>query len=158
MKESSDLIPESRYDLFDGPVYCVLIIINKQGFPESSVVWALREGNFVSVNTIKTRQKYINIKQPQYFYIGMDKNDPDRWINVRGKVAIKDDNNCDHINALMKIYTGYDTFNGNIKPVEEASEVERVILTITSVNVVIHLLQSSIFSNFSSFFHKTIHI
>jgi len=139
MKNNLAIIPSSHYDLFDGPVYCVLTTINKHGFPESSVVWSLRVRNQISVNTIKVRQKYENvINNPRVSILALDEKNHNRWINVRGEVTVRPDDNYDHINSLTKIYAGFDTFYGNIRPIEQASKVERVILTITPRRVYVY--------------------
>ena len=57
-------IPDSHRDLLTGAVHAVLTTLMPDGSPQSSVVWADYDGEWVLINTTLERQKGRNMQRP----------------------------------------------------------------------------------------------
>lgn len=124
-------IPESHYDLLDGPVVVMLATLMPDGRPQVTPVWCSRAGNQIWVNTAKGRVKDRNLRaRPLATIAAMDPQNPYRWLEVRGQVVemVEGQPAHDHINELAQLYFGRPfTYNS---PGEE-----RVIYKITPARV-----------------------
>ncbi len=126
-------IPESHFDLLDGPVVVLLATVMPDGSPQVTPVWCSRQGNQVWVNTAVGRVKDRNLRERPFATVAvLDPQNPYRWLEVRGQVAevVEGQSAHDHINELAQLYFGRPfTYNN---PGEE-----RVIFKIapTHVNV-----------------------
>ncbi|MBN1285033.1 MAG: PPOX class F420-dependent oxidoreductase [Anaerolineae bacterium] len=130
-------IPDSHQDLLEGPVYAVVTTIMPDGQPQSSVVWASYDGEYVLFNTARGRQKDKNLQNnPKVSLLAIDTNQPFRWIEVRGTVEMTEEGGLDHINQLAKLYAGVDKYYGGVAPAELKGKETRVVCKITPTRVV----------------------
>jgi PPOX class probable F420-dependent enzyme len=108
----SSLIPESHLDLLsdDRPIVASLATLMTDGSPQATPVWFDRDGDFIRVNTNRSRTKYRNMSvRPQVALVMFDPDDVFRHIQIRGEVAdFREEGADDHIRSLSHKYTGHD--------------------------------------------------
>lgn len=125
-------IPDSHYDLLTEPVHAVLTTMVPDGTPQSSIVWADIDKEYVLVNTTLERQKGQNmLSNPKVSMLIIDPIDSSRWIEIRGMaVEFVEDGAEIHADKLTQLYTGKQRFYGDIYPVEQKQNETRVIYII----------------------------
>lgn len=130
-------LPDSHRNLLTAPVHAVLTTLMADGMPQSSIVWADYDGDFVLVNTTLERQKGKNmLRNPKVTLLAIDPDDSSRWIEVRGRVVGFDRDNAEaHADILTQRYTGKRRFYGDIYPVEQRRKETRVIVKIEPIKV-----------------------
>lgn len=130
-------IPNSHRDLLIEPVHAVLSTMMPDGMPQSSIVWADYDGDYVLINTTLERQKGRNmLGNPKVTLLVIDPKDTSRWIEVRGKVIEFDKDNAEvHADKLTQLYTGKQHFYGDIYPVDQKYRETRVIVKIEPIKV-----------------------
>ena len=78
--------------LLDGPNYAVLAPINRDGGPQTSAMWAGREGDQVLFSTVAGRRKHRNLERdPRASVSVLDHEDPENYVELRGRVTIEED-------------------------------------------------------------------
>jgi PPOX class probable F420-dependent enzyme len=125
-------IPNSHVDLLVNPVHGVLSTMMPDGQPQSSIVWADYDGEYVLISTTLERQKGQNMSaNPQVTLLVVDPNDGSRWIEIRGRVAEITETDAEALtDKLTRLYTGKRHFYGDIYPVEQRDKETRVIIKI----------------------------
>src|ERR1700683_932829 len=94
-------LPQQVRELFDAPNFVTLATIDPDGQPQLSVVWAKLDGDDLLVSTIKGRRKYANLlREPRASALVYPADDPYRYAEIRGQVAITEDPPADLINEL----------------------------------------------------------
>jgi PPOX class probable F420-dependent enzyme len=125
-------IPGTHEDLLVEPVYAVLTTMMPDSTPQTSIVWADYDGEFVLVNTTLERQKGKNmLRYPRVSMLIIDPKNTSRWIEIRGTVVemVADDAET-HADKLTQLYTGKQRFYGDIYPVDQKQKETRVIVKI----------------------------
>ena len=78
--------------LLDGPNYAVLATINRDGGPQTSAMWVGREGDQVLFSTVAGRRKHRNLERdPRASVSVLDHEDPENYVELRGRVTIEED-------------------------------------------------------------------
>jgi PPOX class probable F420-dependent enzyme len=78
--------------LLDGKHYAVLATINPDGGPQTSVMWVGRDGDDVLFSTIAGRRKHRNLERdPRASVSIIDAEDPENYVELRGRVTISED-------------------------------------------------------------------
>ena len=105
-------IPESYMDLFKKPAFGVLTTLMPDGSPQTQPVWVDYEHGNVIVNSALGRQKDKNMRRdPRVAVTLMDPENPDRYLEIRGKVKeITQDGATPHIDKMAKKYLGKDKY------------------------------------------------
>lgn len=131
------MIPDSHRDLLEGPIHGVLSTMMPEGQPQSSMVWADYDGEYVLINTTLERQKGQNMQRnPKVTLLVIDPQNGSRWIEIRGRVVeITEENAEIHADHLTRLYTGKQHFYGDIYPVQQRSKETRVIVKIEPVKI-----------------------
>ncbi|MFN2123673.1 MAG: PPOX class F420-dependent oxidoreductase [Candidatus Promineifilaceae bacterium] len=132
-------IPESHRELLSGPYFAAFTTIAPDGIPENTIVWCSLDGDTVLVNTTTDRRKYYNVeKNPKVALCVLNPKDPFFWIDVRGEVEeLIGDPDFKNIDLHAKIYTGVDSYYGEIQKAEMAGTEERVVMRIRPERVVV---------------------
>ncbi|MEU0096345.1 PPOX class F420-dependent oxidoreductase [Kribbella sp. NPDC006257] len=79
-------------DLVDGPNTGVLATINPDGAPQTSVVWVGRDGDDVLISTTAGLRKETNLRRdPRASLLIVDKDDPARYVEIRGTATVSED-------------------------------------------------------------------
>ncbi len=106
--------------------FAVFTTIRPDGHPVSQPMWVDADDDYVLINTEKHRRKFRNVEQdPRVTVTILDKKDPYKYVEVRGKVVdvVQGDQPRQHIDKLSLKYTGR-------KYTASAIKTERVILRI----------------------------
>ena len=83
---------EETRRLLDGPHYAVLATINPDGGPQTSAMWVGRDGDDVLFSTVAGRRKHRNLERdPRASVSVLDSDDPENYVELRGRVTIEDD-------------------------------------------------------------------
>ncbi|MEV0680854.1 PPOX class F420-dependent oxidoreductase [Actinosynnema sp. NPDC050436] len=116
-------------DLVDGRNYATISTLNKDGSPQSSVMWITRDGDEVLFSTVRGRLKERNLaRDPRASVSVWDKDNPETYVEIRGTVTIADDEGRTLVNTLAEKYLG------TPYPGEEP-DVQRVVLRLTPTRV-----------------------
>ena len=111
----------------ENPFVGVVTTLQRDGSPQSTVVWVDVDDEGVSINTAYGRVKPRNLaRDPRISLVVVDPGDPYRWIKVSGTGRLVDEGADDHIDRLSKKYTGRDVYASR-QPGEQ-----RVTVRITS--------------------------
>jgi PPOX class probable F420-dependent enzyme len=130
-------VPASHRDLLVRPVHGILATMMPDGQPQCSLVWVDYDGTYLLVNTVLGCRKCRNMQaNPRVTVLVVDPNQPDRWIEVRGRVAaITTDGAIVHADRLAQRYLGKPHFYGDVYLEEWQSYETRVIVKIAPVKV-----------------------
>jgi PPOX class probable F420-dependent enzyme len=78
--------------LLDGRNYAVLATVNPDGSPQTSVIWVGRDGADVVFSTVEGRVKHRNmVRDPRVSVTVIDSEDPENYVELRGRVTIAPD-------------------------------------------------------------------
>jgi PPOX class probable F420-dependent enzyme len=100
-------LPDLARSLLDGNVFVVLTTINPNGGPQSSVIWAKRDGDEVVFSTILGRRKTRNMQRdPRVSLCFYDPKDPYWYVELRGTVTMTQGGGPELIEELSQRYTG----------------------------------------------------
>src|SRR4051794_3280898 len=111
--------------LLDGPNYAVLATINPDGGPQTSAMWVGRDGDDVLFSTVVGRRKHRNLeREPRASVSVLDHDDPENYVELRGRVTIEPDPGRAFDTALSWKYDGRD-------PDPDRPGAVRVILRLT---------------------------
>jgi PPOX class probable F420-dependent enzyme len=78
--------------LLDGKNYAVLATVNRDGSPQTSVIWVGRDGNDVLFSTVEGRVKHRNmVRDPRVSVTVIEAADPENYVELRGRVSFTPD-------------------------------------------------------------------
>jgi PPOX class probable F420-dependent enzyme len=93
--------------LFDGTNFAVLSTLEPDGTPQSTVVWAKRDGDHILFALPKSRRKTANLnRDPRATVVIFDTANPYESAQVQGTASLEDDPNGTLIDELAHKYTG----------------------------------------------------
>jgi PPOX class probable F420-dependent enzyme len=114
---------DTARDVIDGPHVAILATSNRDGRPQSSVIFIKRDGDAVVFSTIKGRLKTRNMtRDPRVSLLVLQ--NAGRYVEIRGTVEITDDP------EKTLLYEMYDRYMGGATPPPEP-EAHRLIVRIT---------------------------
>jgi PPOX class probable F420-dependent enzyme len=120
-------LPAMLTDLLDRKVFTVLSTVNRDGSPQSSVIWAKydTDADQVVFSTILGRRKTRNMERdPRVSLCAYDPANPYRYVEVRGTVSMTTEGGNELIEELSQHYQG--------KPYTESSpDNVRVVCRLT---------------------------
>ncbi|MFC9294198.1 PPOX class F420-dependent oxidoreductase [Streptomyces sp. NPDC057011] len=120
---------EETRKLLDGRNFAVVATLNRDGAPQTSVVWIARDGDTVLFSTTAGRQKARNLtRDPRVSLTLYDAENPYRSIDIRGTVELVEDPEKSLPRRLSHKYLGQD-------PPTESDEVLRLIVRVTPQKV-----------------------
>ncbi|SFW59938.1 PPOX class F420-dependent oxidoreductase [Amycolatopsis australiensis] len=118
--------------LLDGKNFPVVATTNADGSPQSSVVWARRDGDTVVFATVQGRRKERNLRRdPRVSVSVFDMADPENYVEIRGRAEISVEGGRELIDELSRKYVGED-----FPP--EPPEVVRVLVRVVPEHVTGH--------------------
>ena len=95
--------------LLDGRHYAVLATINPDGGPQTSAMWVGRDGDDVLFSTVAGRRKHRNLERdPRASVSILDSDDPENYVELRGRVTISEDEGRAFDIGLSHTYDGRD--------------------------------------------------
>lgn len=121
----SELFNEETRRLLDGRNFATVATLNRDGGPQTSVVWIVREGDTVVFSTTAGRQKARNLaRDPRVSLTVFDTANPYQSVDIRGTAELVDDPEKSLPPRLSQKYLGED-------PPTESEEVLRLIVRVT---------------------------
>lgn len=124
-------IPAAAHDLIDGATHAALATILPDGAPQLTPVWVERDGDVLVFNTAAGRLKTRNMQRdPRATVVVVDPDDPEVYLQVRGRVELTDDVGGAH-NAELHERHG--------QPLSEHGRRDRVIVRLTPERVQLRL-------------------
>lgn len=118
--------------LLDGKNYPVVATTNADGSPQSSVVWARRDGDTVVFVTVQGRRKERNIRRdPRVSLSVFDLADPEDYVEIRGRAEVTVEGGRELNEELARKYLGAD-----FPP--EPPEVVRVLVRVVPEHITGH--------------------
>ena len=124
-------IPESHIDLLARPICGVFTTMDRDGQPQSSLVWVDHDGECARVNTSLERQKSRNLMaNPLASLLVVDPNNTSRFIQIRGVIELITAGALEHLDDLTRSYTSHPRFYGYVYPLEQRERETRVICRI----------------------------
>ena len=129
-------IPETHKDLLEGPVVVCFTTIMPDGMPQTTPVWCTYNGSRLYINTAAGRRKHKNIEaNPKVNVLALDPSNTNRYVEIRGEVEeIIEDEGDVHLNEVTRLYTGKESYFGDIVPEEDRTP--RVRFKIKPIKVV----------------------
>ncbi|MEV4625533.1 PPOX class F420-dependent oxidoreductase [Micromonospora sp. NPDC049523] len=116
--------------LLDGRNFATVATLNRDGSPQTSVVWIARDGDTVLFSTTAGRQKARNLtRDPRISLTVFDLDDPYRSVEIRGTVELVADPEKALPRTVSHKYLGVD-------PPPESDDVLRLVVRVTPHRVV----------------------
>ncbi|MEM0444665.1 MAG: PPOX class F420-dependent oxidoreductase [Nitrososphaerota archaeon] len=107
-------LPDEARRLVEGVNFGFLATLMPDGSPQVSPVWVDVDGDYVLVNTVKSRVKDRNTdRDPRVSIAIADWRNPYKYVEIRGRVVEKTSEGAvEHIDRLAKKYLGISRFEG----------------------------------------------
>jgi PPOX class probable F420-dependent enzyme len=121
-------------ELARGQNFAALTTLPPRGQPQPQVMWVDADSEHLLVNTEVHRQKFRNVERdPRVTLMIWDKEDPYRFVEVRGEVVekVRGPEARKHIDELSQKYRG--------RPYQTPIRSERVVLRIAPLRQVIRM-------------------
>lgn len=123
-------LSEGEARLLLEPNIGVVATLRRDGSAQLTPVWIDTDGVHVVFNTAEGRQKPKNLRRdPRVSVFVLDRNDPYRWISLRGRATLEHEGAVEHIDKLAKKYVGREEYG-----VPDGEQ--RVIVRVTPERVV----------------------
>ena len=123
--KNTNPIPETHHDILLSRPTAHLATIRPDGQLSVNPVAILWDGTHVRVSTLKSRQKYRNLRRDPRVAISIPHRDnPLRYIEIRGTAQLSDDSDRSVVNSVAKTYLGIDEY-----PFDRPGD-KRVVITI----------------------------
>jgi PPOX class probable F420-dependent enzyme len=123
-------LPDQAKQLLDNANYVVVATSNTDGSPQTSVLWATYDGDDLVLSTIRGRKKETNwLRDPRASVLILDKDNPERYVEVRGSVTMTEDGGPELIDRLSMVYYGQH-YTG-----DEGTDNVRVVVRVTPSKV-----------------------
>src|SRR5918997_1956725 len=122
-------------ELARGQNFAALTTLLPGGHPQTQVMWVDANEQHLLINTEVHRQKFRNVERdPRVTVTIWDKEDPYRFVEVRGEVVekVRGQEALDHIDELSQKYRGGPYNKSRIKS-------ERVVLRISPLRQIIRI-------------------
>ena len=85
-------IPASHRDLLEAPTVGTLTTVGADGYPQSTAIWFLLDGDVIRTSLLTERQKYKNlVRHPRGTLFLVDPANPYRTLEVRADATVDDD-------------------------------------------------------------------
>jgi PPOX class probable F420-dependent enzyme len=124
---------EAVRKLLDEPNHAVLGTVNRDGSPQTSVVWVTRDGDDVLISTAAGRRKDRNMRRdPRVSLSVWDSGDPETYAEIRGLAAVTEDVGRD---LAVQLAEKYDGPGAGEEFLQLPPEVVRVVVRITPQHV-----------------------
>lgn len=123
-------IPQACHDILKDLPIGHVATIRPDGRLSVHPVSLMFDGEYVRVSTVKTRQKYRNlVKDPRIAISVPHRNNPNRYVEIRGIAELTDDPDRTFINSVARHYMKVDVY-----PFDRPGD-ERVTITIHAEQV-----------------------
>ena len=104
-------IPGYVLDIFDDKPVAYLTTIRPDGRLSTNPVAVLLHDGQAWVSTTKDRKKYRNLVEDSRVTVCVvHRNNPNRYVEIRGRAELVDDPNSEVINEVARVYMGADRY------------------------------------------------
>ena len=104
-------LTDAEREFIENPFVGVVTTLQRDGSPQSTVVWVDVDDEGVSINTAHGRVKPRNLAHdPRLSVVVVDPQDPYRWFKVLGTGRLVDEGADEQIDRLSKKYKGRDVY------------------------------------------------
>ena len=104
-------LSDNERAFLENPFVGVVTTLQRDGAPQSTVVWVDVDDDGVSVNTAYGRVKPRNLaRDPRISLVVIDPEDAYRWVKLAGTATLVDEGADEQIDRLSKKYTGRDVY------------------------------------------------
>ena len=125
-------LPDLAKKLLDAANYVVVATSNTDGSPQTSVLWATYDDDELLLSTIQGRKKETNwLKDPRTSVLILDRDNPFRYVEVRGAVSMSTEGGPELIERLSRAYTG-GAYTG-----DEGTDNVRVVVRVRPTHTVV---------------------
>ncbi|MFI7277177.1 PPOX class F420-dependent oxidoreductase [Streptomyces sp. NPDC049879] len=122
-------LDEETRRLLDGRNFATVATLNRDGGPQTSLVWIARDGDSVLFSTTEGRQKARNIRRdPRVSLTVYDSGNPYHSVDIRGTAEVIEDPGKSLPRTLSRKYLGED-------PPAEPDDVVRLIVRVTPLRI-----------------------
>jgi PPOX class probable F420-dependent enzyme len=132
-------IPDSHRNLLLKPIHAVLTTMMPDEQPQSSIIWADYDDEYVLFSTTLERQKGRNMQtNPKVTLLVIDPKNGSRWIEVRGVVVEMTQDGVEvFADRLTRLYTDNhkQRFYRDMYPIEQQQKETRVLVKIEPVKI-----------------------
>ena len=98
---------EETRRLLDGRNVATVATLNPDGGPQTTVVWIVRDGDFVLFSTTAGRQKARNLaRDPRVSLTVFDAGNPYQSVDIRGTAELIEDRDKSLLRPLWQKYLG----------------------------------------------------
>ncbi|MFG3492041.1 PPOX class F420-dependent oxidoreductase [Streptomyces sp. NPDC047972] len=119
--------------LLDARHMAVLVTLNPDGGPQSSVVWVSRDGDELLISTTRARRKARNVlRDPRVGLTVFDPADPDLYVEIRGTAAVTEDTGRAVAVRIAEEYLGP---GGGKEYAEAPADHVRVVVRVTPTRI-----------------------
>ncbi len=123
-------IPDSVHDILDDLPTGYLATMRPDGSISVTPMAVMFDGTHVRLSTITSRKKHRNLTLDERATVCVPhRNNPNRYVEIRGRAVLSDDSDRTFIDSLAKKYMGVDTY-----PFDRSRD-ERVTITIAAEHV-----------------------
>jgi PPOX class probable F420-dependent enzyme len=124
------MFPDSHLDLLDKPGVGVLSTLGADGYPQTTAIWFIRDGDRIVTSLTTDRQKFKNaVRHPKVTFFVVDPANQFRTIEIRGDLTSEPDPSLETLRRVVALHgLDLETFRG---PKEH-----RVTITITPHHIV----------------------
>lgn len=105
-------IPAEFNDLLESKALANIATVGPKGEPQNNPVWFDWDGSHILFSQTKGRQKFHNLqREPRIAVSIVDPSNPQRYLEVRGKVVrVDEDPDNKFINKMAKKYINQDVY------------------------------------------------
>jgi PPOX class probable F420-dependent enzyme len=104
-------LTRAEREFLENPFVGVVTTLQRDGSPQSTVVWVDVDDEGASVNTAYGRVKPRNLaRDPRLSLVVVDPGDAYRWVKLTGTGRLVDEGADEQIDRLSKKYTGRDVY------------------------------------------------
>jgi PPOX class probable F420-dependent enzyme len=123
------ILTDAVRQLLDDVNPAVLGTVNSDGSPQTSVVWVCRDGDDLLISSAAGRRKERNLqREPRASLTVYDREDPLRYVEIRGQATITEDLGRELAVRLAEEYEGP---GAGQEYLDLPPEVVRVVIRIT---------------------------
>jgi PPOX class probable F420-dependent enzyme len=100
---------DATRELLDGRNFATIATVSREGAPQASVVWILRDGDTVLFSSLAGRQKARNLARDTRVAVSVfDRDNPYHSVEIRGRAELVEDTDRSLPVALSRKYLGED--------------------------------------------------
>ncbi len=111
MNRPTAALPDTHLDIFDDRPTGYLATVRPDGHISVNPVAVLWDAGQLKVSTVKGRKKYRNLTEdPRVAICVVQRNNPNRYIEVRGTAELVDDEDRLFCNKMAEVYMDVDEY------------------------------------------------